>query len=228
VLSLSLLTVIQEGGLSIWLQRNVDEIANWALVAKDRAESQHFAFIRQQLVNILYYLDGECTQADFQGLPAGTSTQPGNGTIAQIAHFAILNQCVQEEQEQANALKHVFAHTPHNYVEHLLFHMAGVIVSPGATSFQHALALQINQAINNVRVWLAKVHQDAVQLLHMSDQQLVSIAGLETLGDLEAHARYASSGWTDPSSGQVQQGAEWIYDNVERLATFDVSPYTSH
>jgi hypothetical protein len=105
--------------------------------------------------------------------------------------------------------------------------MAGVIVSPGATPFQHALALQINQAINNVRGWLAQVHQDAVQLLHMSDQQLVSVAWLETLGDLEAHARYASTGWTDPSSGQVQQGAEWIYDNVERLATFDVSPYSS-
>jgi serine/threonine protein kinase len=217
-----------QGGLSIWLLRNVDEITNWALVAKDRAESHRLAFIRQQLVNILYYLDGECTQADFQGVPPGIATQPGNGTIAQIAHFAILNQCVQEEQAQADALKHVFAHTPHNYVEHLLFHMAGVIVSPGATPFQHALALQINRAINNVGGWLAQVHQDAVQLLHMTDQQLVSIAGLETLGDLEAHARYASTGWTDPASGEVQQGAEWIYDNVERLATFDVSPYSSH
>ncbi len=216
------------GGLSVWLLRNVEEISNWALVAKDRAESKRFAFIRQQLVNILYYLDGECTQPDVQGVPPGTPTQPGNATIAQIAHFAILNQCVLEEQAQATALKHVFAHTPHNYVDHLLFHMAGVIVSPGATPFQHALALQINRAINNVRAWLGQVHQDAVQLLHMTDQQLGSIPALETLGDLEAHARYASTGQTDPSSGVLQQGAEWIYDNVERLATLDVSPYSSH
>ena len=185
-------------------------------------------FIRQQLVNILYYLDGECTQPDVQGVPPGTPTQPGNATISQIAHFAILNQCVLEEQAQANTLKHVFSHTPHNYVDHLLFHLAGVIVSPGATSSQHALALQINAAINNVKAWLGQVHRDAVQLLHMTDSQLVGISGLELLGDLEAHARYASTGQTDPSSGVMQQGAEWIYDNVERLATFDVSPYSSH
>jgi eukaryotic-like serine/threonine-protein kinase len=216
------------GGLSIWLLRNVEEISYWALAAKDRSESKQFAFIRQQLVNILYYLDGECTQADFQGLPSGTPTQPGNATIGHIAHFAILNQCVLEEQEQANTLKHVFAHTPHNYVDHLLFHMAGVIVSPGATPFQHTLALQINTAINNVRGSLSRVHQDAVQLLHMTDQQLTGIPALESLGDLEAHARYAYSGQTDPTSGVVQQGTEWIYDNVERLATFDVTPYSSH
>jgi hypothetical protein len=216
------------GGLSIWLLRNVQEISYWALAAKDRSEANQFAFIRQQLVNILYYLDGECTQADLQGLPPGTPTLPGNGTIAHIAHFAILNQCVQEEQEQADALKHVFAHTPHNYVDHLLFHLAGVIVSPGATPFQHSLALQINMAINNVRAWLAQVHQDAVQLLHMTDTQLVEISGLEILGDLEAHARYAYVGQTDPSSGVMQQGAAWIYDNVERIATFDVTPYSSH
>jgi len=62
----------------------------------------------------------------------------------------------------------------------------------------------------------------------MTDSQLVGISGLELLGDLEAHARYASTGQTDPSSGVLQQGAEWIYDNVERLATLDVSPYSSH
>jgi hypothetical protein len=105
---------------------------------------------------------------------------PGNATIAHIAHFALLNQCIQEEQEQATALKQVFGHTPHNFVDHLLFHMAGVIQSPGATPNQRALSLQINRAINNVKTWLGQVRQD------------------------------------------------WIYDNVERLATFDVTSHASH
>jgi hypothetical protein len=26
----------------------------------------------------------------------------------------------------------------------------------------------------------------------------------------------------------MQQGATWIYDNVERVATFDMTPYLSH
>lgn len=163
-----------------------------------------------------------------QGLPPGTPTVPGNATIAHFAHFALLNQCVQEEQEQANALKHVFAHTPHNFIDHLLFHIAGVILSPGVTSYQRSLALQINTAINNVKTWLGQIHQDAKQLLGMTDTQLTGISGLEILGDLEAQARYAYAGRTDPSSGVMQQGATWIYDNVERLVTFDVTSLSSH
>jgi len=100
--------------------------------------------------------------------------------------------------------------------------MAGVIQSQGATSSQRALALQINTAINNVKIWLEQVRQDAEQLLHMQNAQL---SGLAILGDLEAQARYAYAGRTDPASGEMQQGATWIYDNVERLATFDVTPY---
>jgi hypothetical protein len=216
------------GGLSIWLNRNVEEISKWALSAKERWEIKDAKFIRWQLVNILYYLDGECTRADLQGLPAGTPTVPQNATIAHIAHFALLNPCVQEEQEQAQLLKQVFHHIPHNYVDHLLFHMAGVIQSPGATSNQRALALQINTAINNVKTWLVQVRQDAEQLLHMKNAQLTQLSGLAILGDLEAQARYAYAGRTDPASGQMQQGTTWIYDNVERLATFDVTPYVTH
>ena len=113
-------------------------------------------------------------------------------------------------------------------LDHLLFHMAGVIQSPGATSNQRALALQINTAINNVKTWLVQVRQDAEQLLHMQNAQLTQLSGLAILGDLEAQARYAYAGRTDPASGQMQQGAAWIYDNVERLATFDVTPYGTH
>ena len=181
--------------------------------------------MRQQLVNILYYLDGECTQQDFQGMPPGTPTTPENGTIAHIAHFALLNHCVQEEQEQATALKQVFKHVPHNYVDHLIFHMAGVIQSQGATENLHTLAVQINMAINNVKNWLGQIHQDAILLLLMSDKQLSQLSALDILSDLQSQARYAYAGQTDPVTGNLQQGATWIFDNVERLATMNVEAY---
>jgi len=215
------------GGLSIWLVRNVEEIAKWALSAKERWEIKDIPFMRQQLVNILYYLDGECTQQDLQGMPPGTPTTPENGTIARIAHFALLNPCVQEEQEQANALKQVFQHVPHNYVDHLVFHMAGVLQSQGATGDLHTLAVQINTAINNVKNWLGQMHQDAIQLLQMSDEQLNQLSALDILSDLESQARYAYAGQTDPVTGNEQDGATWIYDNVERLATMNVQAYSS-
>src|SRR6266487_3453654 len=60
------------GGLSIWLDRNVEVISNWALSAKISWETHNTARMRQLITNILYYLDGECTQQDLQGLPPGT------------------------------------------------------------------------------------------------------------------------------------------------------------
>jgi hypothetical protein len=119
--------------------------------------------------------------------------------------------------------------TPHLLRATLLktFPLAGVIQSPGATPSQRALALQINTAINNVRSWLIKVRRDAEQLLHMTNTQLTQLSALGILGDLETQARYAYAGRADPASGEVQQGATWIYDNIERLATFDVTPYSS-
>jgi serine/threonine protein kinase len=214
------------GGLSIWLMRNVQEISKWALSAKERWEIKDIAFMRQQLVNILYYLDGECTQADLQGVPPGTPATPENGTIAHIAHFALFNPCIQEEQEQATLLKNVFQHVPHNYVDHMLFHLARVIQSPGATPALHALAIQINTAVNNVKNWLGQVRLDAVQLLHIPGEQLTQLSAFEILGNLELQARSAFAGQTDPDTGNLQEGAAWIFDNIERLATLDVTAYS--
>jgi eukaryotic-like serine/threonine-protein kinase len=216
------------GGLSIWMMRNVEEIAKWALIAKESWEIKDTAVIRQYLVNILYYLDGECTQqADLQGLPPVTPTTPENQTIAHIAHFALLNPCIQEEQEQANVLKQVFHHVPHNYVDHLLFHIAGVIQSPGVSHGTQALAVQINSAINAVKTRLLQMRQDAEQVLHMTDDQLGQLSALNLLSDLQIRARYAYTGQTDPTTGNVQEGVAWIYDNVERLAMFNVTTFAS-
>ncbi len=218
-----------QGGLSIWMMRNVEEIAKWALVAKESWEVKRTDVIRQYLVNILYYLDGECTQqADLQGLPPVNPTTPENQTIAKIAHFALLNPCIQEEQEQANVLKQVFYHVPHNYVDHLLFHMAGVIQSPGASPLTRTLALQINSAINAVKSRLLQLRRDAEQLLKMTDDQLDQLSALALLSDLQVQARYAYAGQTDPMTGNVQEGVTWIYDNIERLASLDVTPYSAH
>ena len=112
--------------------------------------------------------------------------------------------------------------------DHIALHLQGMVDSPGATVEQKRLAIQIDTAISKVEALLEQVHQDAVRLLHMTNSQLTGIPALEILGDLEAHARYAYAGQTDPSTGAMQQGASWIYDNLERLATFDVTPYLSH
>ncbi len=213
------------GGLSIWLLRNVEEILRWSVEAKDRFLNT--AAVRSLLTNILYYLDGECTPADLQGAPAGTPLTPGNATLAQIARFSLINPCLQEQQEQADILKRVFRATPHDYVDHTLFHLTGVVQSPGATPDQNALAIQLNRAVSDLKTVLERVRQDAEQLVHMSDEQLQQPAAFALVGDMALQARYAYAGQTDPITGNSLAGALWIYNNVQRLATFDVTPYSS-
>jgi hypothetical protein len=213
------------GGLSIWLLRNVEEILRWSVEAKDRFANT--VAVRGLLSSILYYLDGECAPADLQGAPAGTPLTPGNATIAQIARFSLINPCLQEQQEQADILKQVFRATPHDYVDHTLFHLTGVVQSPGTSPELSTLATQLNRAVTDLKSVLERVRQDALQLVHMSDEQLQQPAAFALVGDMALEARYAYAGQTEPITGTSQEGVLWIYNNVQRLATFDVTPYSS-
>ena len=67
-----------------------------------------------------------------------------------------------------------------------------------------------------------ETHQDAKQLLSMSNTQLLQTSSLSILDDLATQAQDAYTGQFDPSTGQSNGGALWIYGNLQRLATFDV------
>lgn len=214
------------GGLSIWLLRNAEELLRWSVEAKDRFLNT--SAVRVLLTDILYYLDGECAPADLKGVPPGTPTTLQNATLAHIARFALINPCLQEQQEQVDILKHVFRSTPHDFVDHLLFHLNGVVQSPGTLYDLNTLTTQLNSAVTNMKKNLEQVRQDALQLAHMTDQQLAQPSALALVGDMALQARYAYAGQPDPVTGNTQEGAVWVYNNVQRLATFEVTPYSSH
>ena len=196
----------------------------WSVEAKDRFLNP--VAVRALLVNILYYLDGECTPADLQGVPAGTPTTLQNATMAHIARFALVNPCLQEQREQVDILKQVFRSTPHDFIDHLLFHLNGVVKSPGTLGDLNTLTSQLNTAITNVKQSLMQLRQDALQLVHLSDQQMAQPSAQALVADLALQARYAYAGQPDPLTGNTQGGAIWVYNNVQRLATFEVTPYT--
>jgi len=209
------------GGMSIWLLRNTEEILRWSVETKDRFKNVNA--VRSLLTNILYYLDGKCALKDLQGVPAGMPRTLLDQTIAHIAQFALLNPCMQEQLEQASALKNAFHDTPLDYLDHVLFHLVGVLRSPGATPATRALAAQINTAINSVRAWLSQLHRDAVQLAHMTDEELAQ--ALPVLDDMAVQASFAYAGRVDPTTGNMQGGVTWIYTGIQHLATFDVIVY---
>jgi len=161
--------------------------------------------MQQKVVSILDYLDG--SKFVQQDVPPGTPIEAD----PQIAQVGLL-------QLQANQ-------APPGYLYHIALHLNGVLASPGSTQYQRNLAVQINTGVNNVNGWLAKLHQDAIQLVHMSNDQLASSSTLSKLNDMVTQANNAYMGLTDPSTGQQQIGVTQIYRDVQLLATFDVKPY---
>ena len=90
----------------------------------------------------------------------------------------------------------------------------------------NTLTSQLNTAVTNVKNSLMQVRQDALQLVHMSDQQLAQPSAQALVGDMALQARNAYAGQPDPVTGNTQGGVLWVYNNVQRLATFEVTPYT--
>ena len=115
---------------------------------------------------------------------------------------------------------------PKSYIERISGTMQDVIVAPNVGSETPNLARQIKGDIDNVRNWLEQVHQDARQLVLMTDAQLQQPQALSLLNDMQTQADSAFVGQIAPSTDTVQGGAVQIYYSIQRLATFDIRPYT--
>jgi hypothetical protein len=87
------------------------------------------------------------------------------------------------------------------------------------------LAVQINFRLDEEKGLFEQVQHDAQQVLTLSDTQVLGAQALTLPDDLATQAQNAYSGQLDPSSGQSEGSALWIYGNVQRLAAFDVRQY---
>lgn len=206
------------GGLDMWLFRNTTKVLEAAGSARDAQQvcvanpsKACTDGMLRQVARILDYLDGaayvqtENIPPDIQG-----STLLIDPTIARVAllEFDPIHQ------------------EPPGYLEHIGSHLQELSEISSATASQHALAIQIDQAINNVQGWLEAVHADASKLIHMSSTQLLQPDALTTLNDLFIQANNAFVGQVDPNTNNVKNGAVQIHYNIQALATFDVTPCT--
>lgn len=202
------------GGLDIWLFRNTTKILEAAGSARDAQKActptpnnGTCAFIHRALVRVLDYLDGSTyVQAD---VPTDTPLYI-DPTIARVAmlEFDVVHQ------------------QPPGYLRHIGTHLREITVSPGVTPEQRALAVRITQAIDNVQGWLEAVHTDAVKLEKMDNSQMSQPAALSMLNDLFTQADHAFLGQFDPNTSTVKEGVVQIHNNIQRLATFDITPCT--
>ncbi len=204
-----------QGGLGIWLERDTEEVFKWGVNANDHWSSHDPVGVRQQVLNVLYYLDGDvCVVPDLQQVPAGTPIAPENRTIFNIARVPLLDACS-------------LPNTVIGFVRHIGAHLQGVTNAPGATPATRTGASEIDKALNQVQAWLEAARQDALKLINTPNDQLVQTPSLNTLGDLVTQLRFAYTGRIDPQTGVYTGGVTWIYGSIQRLAVLQVKKCTS-
>ena len=195
------------GGLDIWLFRNTEKILEWSVSDRDGWQVGDFPLLHRHIVRILDYLDGlSFVQKDAPGEPV---------LVDKVnAEIGIL------DVDQTSQM--------HGFLNTIDLHLYAVIQSHGSTPDQRTLAIKIDNAIKNVDLWLTSVRKDAQQLEPMSHAQLALPTTRNNLLDLMANdALSAFAGRIDPNTGNVQEGVIQAHYNTQRLATFDIQPYTT-
>jgi serine/threonine protein kinase len=204
------------GGLGYWFVRNTAAVSGWANSARDAWHSKDVATVRDQVIRILDAIDG----ASF----VQTDVAPGTPLLAdaRTVQIALLGPVPTNPDPPGYAYGDEVSP---GYVYLISEHMAGAIQSPQTTSDQRKLAVQINARLDDEKSLFEQVQRDAQHVLRMSDMQVLGAQALTILNDLATQAQNAFSGQLDPSTGQSEGGALWIYGNLQRLAAFDVRQY---
>ncbi len=194
------------GGLNNWFYRNTGKILEWTTSTRESWQEAHdMNFIRRQVIRILTYLDGTSfVQMDL--LP----NTPLN-TEERLARMGLL------EVNGPNQ-------SPSSYVDSIAVHLNGVIHTANASPTLYRNAAEIIAALSNVRNWLNITHQDALQLVKMSNTQLSKPQAFLLLNDMIANANYAYDGQVDAVTGEMHEGVTWIHAHMQELAILDVTP----
>lgn len=204
------------GGLAFWFVRNTLTVMQLANSARDDWNNRDLTDAHNQVVRLLDFLDGASfVQTD---VPAAT---PGLSD-ARLTQVPLLGPVPHNPDAPGYGYQN---EVPPGYVYLLSEHMSGAIRSPQTSAGQRQLAIQINRGLDEGKRLLQQMEQDAKQLAHMSQAQLGQSSSLSLLNDLATQAQDAYAGQPDPASGQSTNGALWIYQQIQRLATFDIRPY---
>ncbi|MBV9688364.1 MAG: hypothetical protein JO202_01505 [Ktedonobacteraceae bacterium] len=198
------------GGLNNWFYRNVGKIIEWTTSTREHwEETSDVAFVRRQAIRTLVYLDGlSYVEKD---LPPATPL----GVNERLARVGLLDVAGPNQG-------------PPSYLVHIAHHLNGLIQASDSNATLRQQSASIIEALNNVRYWLNKVREDALQLARMSDQQLHQPTTLSLLNDMIDNANHAYVGQIDPTTGTMQQGVIWVHDHIQALATLDIFTFKAN
>ncbi len=195
------------GGLNYWFYRNTSKLIEWTVSARDTwEESKDMNFVRGQAISILSYLDGlSFLQQDL----------PPNTMMPVLSRLATVGLLDMNNPNQG----------PASYLSSIVYHLTGLLNAPNSPLALRKSAATILTAMSNVRVWLEQLHDDARQIVGMTNDQLGKTGSLTLLNDMVDEANYAYAGQTNLSTSAVKEGVIWIHDSLQALATLEVIQY---
>ncbi len=197
------------GGLSTWFYRNVQKVFEWSNAAQGTGEQQGFEVVHRNLVRIMDYLDGADLVA--AEVPEGTPIviEPPQYANVPLLTFDLVHQ------------------NPPGYIVNLETNLQGLTTSPDATDEQRALASRMDGELEKVNEFLFKVHDDAKQLVKLSQKDLADPKNAPIFTDMVNNANNAYQGQLDPVTSKRQGGATLVHDLMPQIATIDVKAFTS-
>jgi len=196
------------GGLVIWLERSTGNLVAWSTSARDDWRSGSNAAIshmRHQLIRLLIALDG---------ISYAPGELPMNTPYAGLVDPPTGNIGLLPIEPGQNFF---------SLVTDVDFHLQGVAASPGVSTDQQQGSAKILAVMDRIHGWLMKACDDDRSLLRMSDQQLQQSGALSLLNDLQMNAVSAYSGQIDQATGARQEGAQWVFQETQRLAEMEVT-----
>jgi eukaryotic-like serine/threonine-protein kinase len=194
------------GGLDIWLYRNTQKILEWSGSARDAWKYKSVDFIHRQLTRIMDYLDGTVyVQKD---LPGQRLYADPNISKVGLLTFDPLTQ------------------NPPGYLYHIGKHLHEITALPQTSATQRALAIQINQEVDGVNLWMRNIRDDVLKLYAMDTAHLTGQDGLTLLDEVATLANDAFVGKVN-TNAQVTDGVVQIHYAIQRMATFDVRACTA-
>jgi eukaryotic-like serine/threonine-protein kinase len=199
-----------KGGLNYWFLNNMEDVQHWAQEAVTHTDPTD---IRHKIVDVLYMLDGRsCITQDIHTMGANQENVPDDANLGTIAAIPLLDCAL----------------TPNlpGYLTHIHNHLNAMIQAPGILKDQVTMGTQIATELNTIDAWLKDLQTTARQLLAMNDTQLMQTQGTNLRNQLSGQATQVLSGGTDTGTGQLQKGVASISDQIQQLATMDVTAYT--
>lgn len=202
------------GGLNNWFTRNTQKLIEWTSSARDHwqeSPTHNLALVRSQAVSILSYLDGMSFMA-LDVPPASAKIQVTLDT--HLAGLGLLN--VRGANQK-----------PPSYMDQIIYHLNGLIHAPGSPAHVRNVAAALLPSMSGVAAWLQNLRSDDKKLLALNNTQLGQQAAFSLLDDMVLQASNAYSGNSDPSTNQMRQGVVWIHQQLQSIATINISTYVA-